>query len=73
MRMNYRGWRRSLQRELTWLVALKVAALALLWWLFFSHRTPVDGQAQSRQLALTGAAVSADATDLRSSEGSLRD
>jgi hypothetical protein len=73
MPMNYRGWRRSLRRELAWLVALKVAALVLLWWLFFSHRTPVDGQAQSRQLALTRAAVSTDATDLPSSEGTLRD
>jgi len=58
MRMNYRGWRRTLRRELSWLMALKVGALALLWWLFFSHRTPVDGQAESRQLALTSGAAS---------------
>jgi hypothetical protein len=54
--MNHPGWRRRLRRELSWLTAFKVGALALLWWLFFSHRTPVDGQAQSRQLALTRAA-----------------
>ena len=58
MRMNYRGWRPTLRRELSWLMALKVVALALLWWLFFSHRTPVDGQAESRQLALTSGAAS---------------
>ena len=58
MRMNYRGWRRTLRRELSWLMALKVGALALLLWLFFSHRTPVDGQAESRQLALTSGAAS---------------
>ena len=58
MLMNYPEWRRTLRRELSWLMALKVGALALLWWLFFSHRTPVDGQAESRQLALTPAAAS---------------
>ena len=56
--MNYPEWRRTLRRELSWLMALKVGALALLWWLFFSHRTPVDGQAESRQLALTSGAAS---------------
>jgi len=55
--MNYPGWRRRLRRELSWLVALKVGALALLWWLFFSHSSPVDGQAEGRRLALTAAAV----------------
>jgi len=55
--MNDPGWRRRLRRELWWLMALKVGALALLWGLFFSHRAPVDGQAESRRLALTPAAV----------------
>ena len=55
--MNYPEWRRTLRRELSWLMALKVGALALLWLLFFSHRTPVDGQAEGRRLALTAAAV----------------
>ena len=55
--MNDTGWRRTLRREISWLLALKVAALALLWWLFFSpvHRTAVEAQAESRRLALTGA------------------
>jgi hypothetical protein len=30
-----RPWRGQLRRELTWVLVLKVAALALLWWLFF--------------------------------------
>jgi len=34
--MNHPVWRDTLRRELTWLMALKIAALALLWWLFFS-------------------------------------
>jgi hypothetical protein len=43
-----------LRRHLTALLAIKLAALALLWVLFFSpaHRTAVDGQALARQLAL---------------------
>src|SRR2546429_7373790 len=36
--MNHPGWRHTLRRELAWLMTLKVAALALLWWLFFSDR-----------------------------------
>src|SRR5437879_3670219 len=46
--MNYPEWRRTLRRELSWLMALKGGALARLWWLFFSHRTPGDGQAERR-------------------------
>ena len=59
--MWHAGWRRALRRELTWLMALKCAALALLWWLFFSgaHRVPVDGAAASRQLAVTPAVAAA--------------
>ena len=59
------GWRSALRRELTFLLALKIAALALLWWLFFSgaHRTPVDATAAGRRLAVeavvAGAPVSA--------------
>ncbi|GEM_PF-6281205 len=29
------GWRQRLRRELAWLLAAKLAALALLWALFF--------------------------------------
>jgi len=63
--MNYPGWRRALTRELAWLLTLKVAALALLWWLFFSpsHQGPVDGEAASRRFAVTPSAVSAPASN----------
>jgi hypothetical protein len=59
--MNHPGWRRALRRELTWLMTLKVAALALLWWLFFSppHHSPVDREAASRRFAVMHSAVSA--------------
>jgi hypothetical protein len=52
--MNDPGWRRALGRELVWLMTLKVAALALLWWLFFSplHHSPVDGEAAGRRFAV---------------------
>ena len=48
-----------LRRELAWLTTLKVAALALLWWLFFSaaHHSPVDREAASRRFAVTPSAV----------------
>jgi hypothetical protein len=53
--MQQPRWRRALRRELITLLALKGAALWLLWWLFFSpaHRTPVDAAATSRRLAVT--------------------
>jgi hypothetical protein len=43
-----------LGRDLAWLLAVKFAALALLWLLFFSatHRPAVDASAASRQLAV---------------------
>jgi hypothetical protein len=43
-----------LQRDLPWLLALKFAALGLLWLLFFSaaQRPAVDAAAASRQLAV---------------------
>jgi hypothetical protein len=48
------GWRAALRRELASLLVLKVAALALLWWLFFSpeHRTPVDAAATGQRLGV---------------------
>jgi hypothetical protein len=47
-------WRAVFRRHLAVLLAIKLAALALLWVLFFSpaHRTAVDGQAADRHLAL---------------------
>ncbi|HEV2229341.1 MAG TPA: hypothetical protein VGR86_10330 [Steroidobacteraceae bacterium] len=43
-----------MRRHLTVLLALKLAALVLLWALFFSpaHRTAVDAEAAGRQLAV---------------------
>jgi len=54
-------WRHTLRRELAWLMTLKVAALALLWWLFFSppHHSRVDGREASRRFAVTASAMSA--------------
>lgn len=47
-------WRAVLRRHLAVLLAIKLAALALLWALFFSpaHRIAVDGQAAGRHLAV---------------------
>jgi len=47
-------WRRRLRRELVGLIALKLVALALLWWLFFSpaHRTAVDADSASHRLGV---------------------
>ncbi|HYL72476.1 MAG TPA: hypothetical protein VEY89_14340 [Candidatus Dormibacteraeota bacterium] len=52
--MQHRVWRRALRRELGWLLAAKLLALALLWWLFFSppHRVAVDAAATLRQLGV---------------------
>lgn len=45
--------RRGLRRDLAWLLAIKLAALGLLWLLFFSpaHQPAVDASAATRQLA----------------------
>jgi len=50
-------WRGRLRREVAGLVAIKLLALALLWWLFFSpaHRTAVDVNGTSRRLGLVEA------------------
>jgi uncharacterized membrane protein len=50
-------WRRRLSRELAGLIAIKLVALALLWWLFFSpvHRTAVDADIASRRLGMVAA------------------
>ena len=67
-------WRRRLRRELAGLIALKLVALALLWWLFFSpaHHTVVDADAAGRRLGVaqaaphtSGEAVGSTATDTR--------
>jgi hypothetical protein len=43
-----------MKRELTWILAAKLAALGLLWALFFSgsHRVAIDVPAASRQLGI---------------------
>jgi len=48
------SWRGVLRRELSLLMLGKLAALILLWWLFFSptHRAPVDAATTGRRLAL---------------------
>jgi hypothetical protein len=58
-------WRSVLRRELSLLLLLKVAALVLLWWLFFSpaHRIAVDGAATGRRLALEQSPASAAKSD----------
>jgi hypothetical protein len=50
--------RRSLRRDIAWLLAIKFAALGLLWVLFFSaaHQPAMDASAASRQLAVTASA-----------------
>jgi hypothetical protein len=47
-----------LRRDLAWLLAVKFAALALLWLLFFSgaHQSAVDASSASRQLAVAPSA-----------------
>lgn len=47
-------WRATLRRHVAVLLAVKLAALALLWALCFSpaHRTPADGQATGRHLGV---------------------
>jgi hypothetical protein len=49
-----RPWRGVSRRHLTVLLAIKLAALVLLWALFFSpaHRAAVEAEAVGRQLAV---------------------
>ena len=65
-------WRRRLSREVAGLIALKLAALALLWWLFFSpaHRTPVDADAAGRRLGMPQAAALIEAQSEAAPAGS---
>ena len=68
-------WRRRLSRELTALIAIKLVALALLWWLFFSpaHRTTVDADAAGRRLGVAEAAATTDLAPRGPSHGATRD
>jgi uncharacterized membrane protein len=58
-------WRRRLGRELAGLIALKLVALALLWWLFFSpaHRAAVDADAAGRRFGVSEAPAPGAAHD----------
>jgi hypothetical protein len=57
-----------MKRELTWILAAKLAALGLLWVLFFSgaHRPPADAPATSRQLGVEPMPASDAGPDPRS-------
>lgn len=47
-------WRRSLRREVTWLLVAKLGALLLLWLLFFApaHRPSADSTDVARRLSV---------------------
>jgi hypothetical protein len=49
-------WRRATRSQVVWLLLVKLAALTLLWFLFFSpaQRQRVDGEATSSHFALEG-------------------
>jgi hypothetical protein len=57
-----------MKRELTWILAAKLAALGLLWALFFSgaHRVAIDAPATSRQLGVVPPPESSAEPDPRS-------
>jgi hypothetical protein len=57
-----------MKRELTWILVAKLAALGLLWALFFSgaHRVAVDAPATSRQLGVAPLPASDAEPDPRS-------
>jgi hypothetical protein len=67
-------WRRRLGREVAGLIALKLLALALLWWLFFSpgHRTVVDADAAGRRLGVPPAAARAATTPVATVAADVR-
>ena len=54
-----------MKRELTWILAAKLAALGLLWLLFFSgaHRVAVDAPATSRQLGVVAAPLTGSGSE----------
>jgi len=48
------NWQRRIRREVGWLMLAKLAALLILWGLFFSpaHRLAVDGRVTADRFAL---------------------
>ena len=51
---NEADWRCNMRLRMVWLLAVKFAALILIWWLFFSppHRRHIDDDATSERLAV---------------------
>ena len=68
-------WRRRLRRELAGLIVIKLAALAFLWWLFFSpaHRTAVDADAAGRRLGVAQAVVRSEPATPLAAPDAVRD
>jgi hypothetical protein len=68
-------WRRRLSYEVAGLITLKLVALALLWWLFFSpaHRTTVDADVIGRRLGVPQAAARAEVAVPEPAQGARRD
>jgi len=62
-----RDWRSWLRRKIGWLLAFKVAALAVLWLMFFSpaHRVDVDGDSMRDRLAPDARDGAAATTSIR--------
>jgi hypothetical protein len=56
---NGSDWRRATRSQVLWLLLAKLAALMLLWFLFFSpgQRQRVDGEATSAHFAAGGTDV----------------
>lgn len=52
-------WRRRMGGELFWILLVKLAALTLLWMLFFSaaHHAVIDGESVSHRLGVAPPAV----------------
>jgi hypothetical protein len=72
--MEQSRWRRRLSREVAGLIAIKLAALALLWWLFFSpaHRTAVAADTAARRLGVVRPQT-LDAPAPAAAQGAARD
>jgi hypothetical protein len=63
--------RRTMRREIAWILALKLIALWLLWALFFSpeHRVVADRAATSRRLAVVPTCESASNKECKEKNG----
>ena len=63
---NDTDWRRATRLQVLWLLLAKLAALMLLWFLFFSpgHRQRVDGEATGSHFATGGTDVRAESKEI---------